>query len=99
MPRQVWIGTIEVSIPDAQKPSVMRYGFINITTWAGTREEFQQKCTRMFESYGWKLLGLERANPVPDDAAFNEEVAEMLERTRANPNAIIYGTFHTYRLT
>jgi hypothetical protein len=50
----------------------------------------------MLESYGWKLLGIDRANPVSDKDEFSEETEDMLERTRSNPNAIIYGTFHTY---
>jgi hypothetical protein len=28
--------------------------------------------------------------------AFSEELQDMLERTRNNPNAIIYGTFYSY---
>ena len=43
-----------------------------------------------------KLLGIDRANPVPEDGEFSEETSDMLERTKTNPNAIIYGTFHTY---
>jgi hypothetical protein len=33
---------------------------------------------------------------LPDNVEFNEEVEDMLERTRSNPNAIIYGTFYSY---
>jgi beta-galactosidase/beta-glucuronidase len=43
-----------------------------------------------------EATGVERANPVPDDGEFSEEVEDMLERTRSNPNAIIYSTFHSY---
>jgi len=50
----------------------------------------------MLESYGWKLLDAERANPVPKDGEFSEEVEDMLERTKTNPNANIYGTFYSY---
>jgi hypothetical protein len=28
--------------------------------------------------------------------AISEEIEDMLERTRNNPNAIIYGTYHSY---
>jgi hypothetical protein len=31
-----------------------------------------------------------------DEDEFGEDVTDMLERTKGNPNAIIYGTFHTY---
>jgi beta-galactosidase/beta-glucuronidase len=50
----------------------------------------------MLTSYGWKLLDVERANPEPESGEFSEEVEDMLERTRNNPNAIIYGTFYSY---
>jgi hypothetical protein len=50
----------------------------------------------MLESYGWKLQGIDQANPASDDDEFSEEVEDMLERTKSNPNAIIYGTFHTH---
>jgi len=67
-----------------------------VTTWANNPDEYAQKCKRMLESYGWNLLGVEKAGPVPEDGEYTEEVEDMLERTRNNPNAIIYGTFHTY---
>jgi hypothetical protein len=50
----------------------------------------------MLESYGWNLLGVEKSNPASLAHDYSDEVADMLERTRANPNAIIYGAFHTY---
>jgi len=67
-----------------------------VTTWAANAEEFRKKCIQMLESYGWRLLAAEGAGPVPEDGAFSGEVEDMLERTRANPNAIIYGTFYSY---
>lgn len=74
----------------------MERAFTVVMTWASNSEEFRQKCNRMLESYGWELLGVEKANPIPDEGVFSDEVEDMLERTKGNPNAIIYGTFHTY---
>jgi hypothetical protein len=96
MQPEIWIGTVEISFADPETPNVMKPAFTVVTTWAGNSEEFRQKCSRMLESYGWKLLDVERAKPVPDDGVFSEEVEDMLERTRSNPNAIIYGTFYSY---
>jgi predicted fused transcriptional regulator/phosphomethylpyrimidine kinase len=73
-----------------------RPAFTVVTTWAASADEFREKCIRILESYGWKLLEVDRANPVPDNVEFNEEVEDMLERTRSNPKAIIYGTFYSY---
>ena len=92
----IWIGTIEISWIDENRPGVFHPAFTVVTTWATNAEEFREKCIRMLESYGWKLIEVDRANPVPDNVEFNEEVEDMLERTRSNPNAIIYGTFYTY---
>jgi len=96
MNSEVWIGTIEISYVSADAPDSCKRAFTVVTTWATSLEEFTQRCNHMLETYGWKLLGVEKANPVPDDSSFDDEVEDMLERTRANRAAIIYGTFHTY---
>ena len=92
----IWIGTVEISWTNENTPNVFKPAFTVVTTWASNAEEFREKCLRMLESYGWKLIVVERANPVPDDGEFSKEVEDMLERTRSNPNAIIYGTFYSY---
>ena len=96
MQPQIWIGTIEIYFADPATPGIWEPAYTTVTTWACNSEEFSQKCTRMLESHGWKLLGIDRANPVSDEDEFSEETEDMLERTKSNPNAIIYGTFHTY---
>src|ERR1700722_7209360 len=93
---KIWIGTIEISWSDEKTPDLFRPAFTVVRTWATTSEEFREKCNRMLESYGWKLLGVDRANPAPEEGDFSEEVEDMLERIRGNPNAIICGTFHSY---
>ena len=96
MQLEIWIGTIEISNFEWEKPGVRKNAFTVVTTWASNIEQFEQKCVVMLESYGWTLLGVEKANRAPVEGEFSEEVADMLERTRTNPNAIIYGTFYTY---
>jgi len=92
----IWIGTVEISFFDSDKPDIRKNAFTVVTTWASNPEEFAQKCERMLESYGWNLLGVEQSNPASAARDYNDEVMDLLERTRVNPNAIIYGTFHTY---
>jgi hypothetical protein len=93
---EIWIGIIEISYLDDDAPKARKSAFTVVTTCASNPEEFGQKCNEMLESYGWKLLGIDKANPAPNNYIFSEEVEDMLERTRLNPNAIIYGTCHTY---
>ena len=94
----IWIGTIEISFTDPEGPSGAKPkpAFTVVTTWASSSDEYSQKCKRMLESYGWSLLGVDQAGPVPENGEYSEEVEDMLEKTRNDPNAIIYGTFHTY---
>jgi hypothetical protein len=93
---EIWIGVVEISYTEANAPTVLKPAFTVITTWASNSEEFHEKCIRMLESYGWGLIGVDQANPVIDGGSYGEEVEEMVEGTRNNPNAIIYGTLHTY---
>jgi hypothetical protein len=93
---EIWIGTIEISFANPDAPDVMKRAFTVILTWASSPEEFSRKSAKMLEGHGWMLLAVERANPVNSDDVFSDEVEDMLDRTRRNPDAIIYGTFHTY---
>jgi hypothetical protein len=106
MKLEVCIGVIEISYSadtgvstnktDNLTSNGRESAFTVVTTWASSYEEYSQKCRKMVESYGWTLLQIEKANAVRDDVTFSEEVEDMLERTRGNPSAIIYGTFHSY---
>ena len=96
MALEVWVGTIEISYFEWDTPNVRKNAFTVVTTWASDVEEFTAKCKRMLGSYGWHLLGVEKANPASILHDFSDEVMDMLERTQVNPNAIIYGTFYTY---
>ena len=96
MDSEIWIGTVEINVTSSESPDAMKRAFTVITTWAGSYDEFARKCRQMVEGYGWKLLGVERASPVPDDRIFSNEVEDMLERTRENRDAIVHGTFHSY---
>jgi len=72
--------TFKVSLP-SRRPAAVAYfqpAFTVVTTWAASPEEFREKCIRMLTSYGWKLLDVERANPVPETGEFSEEVEDML---------------------
>jgi hypothetical protein len=42
------------------------------------------------------VLGVENARPVASENSFNEEIAEIIERAKNNPNACIFATFHYY---
>jgi hypothetical protein len=93
------IRALEIGWSDKETPTRFQPAFIVVTTCATSREEFHKKCLRTLRSYGWKLSGVEQANPVAKEGESGDEVQDMLARTRTNPNAISYGSVHSYSVT
>jgi hypothetical protein len=93
---EIWMILIElVAQTDESAPS--KIGFMNITTWADSQETAGAKIQKYLESVGWHLVSIEQAHIVHEDRKYGEVEIDMIERTRNNPNAIILGTFHTYK--
>jgi len=90
---QIWIGTIEISHTGEKTPNVFRPAFTVVTTWAVIAEEYREKCIRMLESYEWRLLDVERANRVPDNGTFSEEVEDMLKGPELIRTRLFTGRF------
>jgi hypothetical protein len=70
---------------------------MNITTWADSEKTAEAKIQKCVESFGWHLVSFEKAHVVNEDGKYGEVELDQIERTRNNPNAIILGTFHTYK--
>jgi hypothetical protein len=70
---------------------------MNITTWADSQEMAEAKIQKCLESYGWHLISIENVQVVSEDRQCGEVQSDQIERTRGNPDAVILGTFHTYR--
>jgi hypothetical protein len=93
---KIWLVLAEiVGKPDRSPES--RIGFMNITTWADSKEEASSKIEGYLSSLGWNLVEVDTAGLVDEDSQYGDEVADMIDRTRNNRNAIILGTFHTYK--
>jgi hypothetical protein len=70
---------------------------MNVTTWADSQETAGVKIQNYLESLGWHLVSVEQAHVVDEERKYGEVELDQIERTRTNPNAIILGTFHTYK--
>ncbi len=92
----MWLIMAEVVKRD-QEQTASKIGFMNITTWADSKEAASIKIKKYLESFDWHLVTVEKASVIDDSAEYGEDVADMIERTCNNPNAIILGTFHTYK--
>ena len=72
---------------------------MNITTWAESKNMAEAKIGKYLEWHGWHLVSVEKSHIVNENRKYGETESDQIERTRNNPNAIILGTFHTYKTT
>jgi hypothetical protein len=103
---EIWMVCVEVIVPsetvDPIPPTercgpASEIGFMNFTTWADSQQMAEAKVQKCLESYGWHLISIENARVVSEDHQCGEVELDQIERTRGNPNAVIFGTFHTYK--
>jgi hypothetical protein len=93
----IWIATSEILVEPGDLPSGSTKGFANVTTWADSADMLKDKLSRYLESFKWHLISLEDAHAIEEDHIYNDELSEMIERTRNNPDAIILGRFFSYK--
>jgi hypothetical protein len=93
----LWKLFVEISVKPEDFPSKSTLGFMNVITWADSAEEGLSKLTAYLKKSEWEVLTLEEAVPVDDNLIYSDEMAEMIERARNNPQAIILGIFHSYK--
>jgi hypothetical protein len=94
---KMWLILTEVIGDSQHSSSDSKIGFMNITTWADSKESASEKIRLYIESFGWHLVSVEKADLIDETSSYGEDVSEMIDRTRTNLNAIILGTFHTYK--
>ena len=98
--RQLWIGLVEVR-PLVGKNEILgdaKGAFVNIVTWATDRTEYRRNAELVIGDLGLFVAELVNADPVHvrRKTGFEEEIEEIIARAQDNPNAIIYGIFHTF---
>lgn len=92
----MWLVLAEI-IAETDKSTGSEIGFMNITTWADSREEASAKIEQYLTTVGWHLVQIDQADIIDEDAQYSIVLTDMIDRTRNSPNAIILGTFHTYK--
>ena len=93
--QKIWLVLTEIVAQTTGQPSEI--GFMNVMTWADSCDSAGAKIKQYLESFGWHLVSVEKADVVEENVVYGEDVADMIDRTRNNPKAIILGTFHTYK--
>ncbi|WP_348262453.1 hypothetical protein P8935_21975 [Telmatobacter sp. DSM 110680] len=92
---ELWIGVAEV-LTDPSSGDGDTRAFTNVIVWATSVSTFFAKVTSVFSEYGWTVLGTENVRPVGLEVNFDEEITEIIERAKTNPNACIFATLHYY---
>ena len=76
--------------------------FVNIVTWATDADQFRRNADVVIAALGGLFVSdVLNGEPVEVrraglDDGFDDDIEDMISRAEANPNAIIYGTFHTF---
>jgi hypothetical protein len=94
---RIWKLVAEVFVERGDMPSDLTKGFMNVTTWATSAESAREKLAKYIERFNWRIISVEDAHPIDDSEEYDEQMEDMIARTRTNPNAIILGTFHGYK--
>ena len=101
---RLWIGMVEVRSLKGKSTVLgnVKGAFVHIVTWAADAQQYREKVELVIKNLGG-LFVAEVVEPEPVDARrgklrgeFEAEIEDVIERAKANPNAIIYGTFHRF---
>jgi hypothetical protein len=95
--QQLWVVTAEILVKPGDMASGETKGFTNIVTWANSPETAQQKISQVLKGYGWEVLGIESARRFDESGSYSDELLDIVEKAKTNPNACIYGTVFSYK--
>lgn len=97
---ELWIGLVEVRPLDRTA-----YGaagaFTYIVTWACNAAGFRKKADTIIATLNLYVIGVKGEEPLAhwtEKQTPSEEIEDMIQRAEFNPNAIVWGTFHRYRV-
>lgn len=97
--QELWKIYAEITVEPQEFPNGDTVGFMNIITWADSANEARTKIEGYFATFKWCIVEVEEAAPIHEDYIYDsEEFQDMIERARVNPEAIICGTFHSYKV-
>jgi len=72
-------------------------GFINVVMWAASGQSAEAKLRAYLSTFNWVLLEVEESSPVDRECEAGSELKNLVDKATGNPDAIILGTFHSYR--
>jgi hypothetical protein len=97
---ELWIGLVEVR-PLHRTTYGAAGAFTYIVTWACNATEFRKKADTIIATLDLYVTDVEGEEPLAkwtERQTPSEEIEDMIQRAEFNPNAIVWGTFHRYRV-
>jgi hypothetical protein len=98
--KEVWIGLLGVrSLPDSNVLKDVAGAYVNVLTWASDREEFERKAQELMDHLRLMLVRIENPEPLNNRSApadSDDDLAAIAIQVKRNPNAIMYGKFHSW---
>jgi hypothetical protein len=95
--QEIWRIVAEILVEPGDTASGSTKGFMNITTWADSAEAASAKIADYLGTFKWRVISIEDASRIDENQDYGEQIEDMIDRTRSDPNAIILGTFHGYK--
>ena len=93
--KKLWKGLCDVRLPRGFLDSGGTLSFVWIVTWANDEEGYLDNARKLLATYDGELLeytNLEAIDADGDHGGLNE----IIDQARDNPNAILFGGFHSY---
>jgi len=72
-------------------------GFMKITMWASSLEDFTQRLNAYLTRYKWELLSMEKTEAVDPALDYGDETNQMIDETLQDRNAVRLGTYYSYK--
>jgi len=96
---ELWIGLVELR-PLDRSTFHDAGAFTSVVTWAFDIDSFQRKADLVAAHLDMFVAGIEEVETLVErreKRTLSEEIEDIVSRAELNPNAVIFGTFYTYR--
>lgn len=96
---ELWIGLVHLRPLKKGGLDGCAGAYTNIITWACDIGDFRKNAETIAATLDLYVLEVDEAEQIEKrfgDSTLSEELEDMRSRAEHNPNAIVYGTFHTY---
>jgi hypothetical protein len=97
---ELWVGLVKVRpLPNCDVLGAAKGAYFNLIAWAVNYSEFKKKAEILCTDLELFVEDVEESMPIIERqkfARFDDELQGLVEQAEGNPNAILYGTFHSW---